>query len=450
MQTCVECEGWTRFLEFAQKRCSAAAYANWLAPIQVADWNGEELVLELPNIFVKAYLLDNYRSDLAAFLPVRSSGELAIEFRIVEQEVVPSPTPSVQREEVEEESRTSFGARRKPTLNPLYCFDTFFEGSTNQFVKSAAMGVARRPGRSYNPLFIYGDVGLGKTHLLHSVGHYVQEHYRKLGVQCITTEAFINEVVVSLRGKSIHELKEYYRSREVLLLDDIQFLQNRPNFEEEVCNTFEALINQNKQIVITSDKPPGQLKLSERMVARMEWGLVACVNMPDLETRVAILQHKAEQRGLTIPSRVAFYIAERINNVRQLEGAVNRICAHSRLLGAEINEELVERTLGDMLQSVPRDRVTVDQVLKSVATIFQVRLSDIKGTGRTKEVALARQVAMYLSRQMVAESLQMLGAFFGGRTHSTIIHACRTIEQKVSANDTLRRQIEMVRRNIEV
>jgi len=443
MQTCVECEPWTRFLEFAEKRCSSAAYANWLTPIEVSQWDGEELLLEVPNIFVKEYLLENYRSDLAAFLPVRASGELALEFRIVEREA-PVQEAAAPREEVVEEK-----SKRKPTLNPLYCFDTFFEGSTNQFVKSAAMGVARRPGRSYNPLFIYGDVGLGKTHLLHSVGHYVQEHYRKLGVQCITTEAFINEVVVSLRGKSIHELKEYYRSREVLLLDDIQFLQNRPNFEEEVCNTFEALINQNKQIVITSDKPPGQLKLSERMVARMEWGLVACVNMPDLETRVAILQYKAEQRGLTIPSRVAFYIAERINNVRQLEGAVNRICAHSRLLNVEIDEELVERSLGDMLHSVPRDRVTVEQVLKAVATIFQVRVADIKGTGRTKEIALARQVAMYLARQMVPESLQMLGAFFGGRTHSTIIHACRTIEQKVSANDTLRRQIDMARRNIE-
>lgn len=446
MQTCTESEVWSRFLEYAEERCSATAYANWLSPIRVLESTEEEIALEVPNIFVQEYLLDNYAQDLALFLPIRESGEPAIRFVIAEAE----PRPMVRNErgtaplpsEVEP-------VRRGPTLNPHYRFDTFFEGSTNQFVKSAAMGVARRPGRSYNPLFIYGEVGLGKTHLLHSIGHYVQENYRKLGVQCITTEAFINEVVVSLRGKSIHELKEYYRSREVLLIDDIQFLQNRPNFEEEVCNTFEALINQNKQIVITSDKPPGQLKLSERMVARMEWGLVACVNLPDLETRVAILQHKAEARGLKIPSRVAFYIGERINNVRQLEGAVNRICAHCRILNVEVNEELVERTLGDMLQCAPRDRVTVEQVLKAVATIFQVRVSDIKGTGRTKEIALARQVAMYLARQHVAESLQMLGAFFGGRTHSTIIHACRTIEQKVSANEMLRRQVEMARRNIE-
>ncbi len=193
-------------------------------------------------------------------------------------------------------------------LNPNYRFETFIEGPTNQFVKSAAMGVAIRPGMSYNPLFIHGGVGLGKTHILHSIGHHMSDTHKKLRIQCITTEAFINELVDNLRNKSVDRMKRFYRSDvDVLLVDDIQFLQNRLNFEEEFCNTFETLINQHKQIVITSDKPPSQLKLSERMIARMEWGLVAHVGVPELETRVAILQHKAQQKGLESSKQCRFF-----------------------------------------------------------------------------------------------------------------------------------------------
>ncbi len=244
-------------------------------------------------------------------------------------------------------------------------------------------------------------------------------------------------------------MKRFYRTLDILLVDDIQFLQNRLKFEEEFCNTFESLINQNKQIVITSDKPPGQLKLSERMVARMEWGLVAHVGVPDLETRVAILQHKAEQKGLSIPNKVAFFIAENIySNVRQLEGAINRLSAYSRLLDQEITEELVENTLSELFQHPTKQKVSVENILKSVATVFEVRVSDLKGTSRTKEVALPRQVAMYLAKEMMNESLMMIGASFG-KTHSTILHACKTIENKIKKDEALKRQIALSRRNID-
>lgn len=283
---------------------------------------------------------------------------------------------------------------------------------------------------------------------MHGIGHFVQEHHKKLRVQCITTEGFINDLVDSLRNKSVDKMKRFYRTLDVLLVDDIQFLQNRLNFEEEFCNTFESLINQNKQIVITSDKPPGQLKLSERIVARMEWGLVAHVGAPDLETRVAILQHKAEQKGLKIPQKVAFFIAEHIySNVRQLEGAINRLTAHSRLLGHEITEELVELTLSELFQTAPKQKISVENILKSVATVFQIRVTDLKGTSRTKEIALARQVAMYLAKELMQESLMMIGASFG-KTHSTILHAYKTIENKIKKDESLRRQISLCRRNI--
>ncbi len=446
MLTCDARDTWTQFLEYVKKRCSLTAFENWLSPIKVLNSSAEEISLEVPNIFVKAYLLDNYKRDLCSFLPVNVEGEPAISFVIADQAerktpvAPPKPAASPIIEEV---------APYELKLNPSYRFDNFIEGASNQFVKSAAVGIANRPGRSYNPLFIHGGVGLGKTHLLHAIGHYVQNTHKKLRVQCITTEGFINDLVDSLRNKSVDKMKRFYRSLDVLLVDDIQFLQNRLNFEEEFCNTFESLINQNKQIVITSDKPPGQLKLSERIVARMEWGLVAHVGMPDLETRVAILQHKAEQKGLKIPNQVAFFIAEHVfSNVRQLEGAINRLTAHCRLLGQDVSEELVEQTLSELFQTAPKQRVSVENILKSVSTVFEVRINDLKGTSRTLKIAVARQVAMFLAKEMINDSLVMIGASFG-KTHSTILHACKTIENKIKKDDSLKRQIALCRRNIE-
>ncbi len=445
MLTCDTRDTWQQFLEYVKKRCSLTAFENWLAPIKVLDSStNEEICLEVPNIFVKAYLLDNYKKDLCSFLPVTEDGEPAICFEIGESSdkkaFVPKPRQDVAPSRQEE---------YQLKLNQFYHFNNFIEGASNQFVKSAAMGIAARPSRSYNPLFIHGGVGLGKTHLLHAIGHHVKEHHKKLRIQCITTEAFINDLVDSLRNKSVDRMKRFYRSLDVLLVDDIQFLQNRLNFEEEFCNTFESLINQSKQIVITSDKPPGGLKLSERIVARMEWGLVAHVGVPDLETRVAILQHKAEQKGLKIPNQVAFFIAENIfSNVRQLEGAINRLTAHCRLLNQSVTEELVEQTLSELFQLAPKQKVSVENILKSVATVFSVRVSDLKGTSRTKEIAIARQVAMYLAKELINESLMMIGASFG-KTHSTILHACKTIENKIKKEEALRRQIALCRRNID-
>ncbi len=446
MLACDTCDAWTQFLEFVKSRCSATAFGNWLMPINVLESKNDEIVLEIPNIFVKEYLLSNYKTELCSFLPVNADGEPAITFIVATpiKKSIPATTLATHVE-----NKPSQETVHHIKLNQNYRFETFIEGPANQFVKSAALGIAMRPGMSYNPLFIHGGVGLGKTHILHSIGHYTLENHKNLRAQCITTEAFINDLVDNLRNKSVDKMKRYYRSDvDVLLVDDIQFLQNRLNFEEEFCNMFEALINQNKQIVITSDKPPSQLKLSERIVARMEWGLVAHLGIPELETRVAILQHKAQQKGLHIPNNIAFYIAEHIyNNVRQLEGAVNRLCAQCRLLDLNITEEVVEKSLREMLQHTPHQKISVEQILKSVATIFQVRVSDLKGPGRTKEIALPRQVAMYLALKLIKESLQTLGGYFG-RTHSTLLHACKNIEKKLENDEMLRRQINMIERNI--
>jgi len=312
------------------------------------------------------------------------------------------------------------------------------------------MGVANKPCKSYNPLFIHGGVGLGKTHLLHAVGHHIQTHHKRLKIHCITTEAFINELVEHLRNKSIDKMKRFYRSLDVLMVDDIQFLQNRLNFEEEFCNTFESLINQNKQIIITSDKPPAQLKLSERLVARMEWGLVAHINAPELETRVAILQHKAEARGFHLPQKVAFFIAERIfNNVRQLEGAINRLSAYGKLLGIDITEDVVAKTLGELFQYSSHKKLSVDNILKSVSSIFDVKIHDLKSASRTKDIALPRQVAMYLAKELLNESLSRLSSAFGGKTHSTLLHAWKKVAGQVEKDEGLRKQIDLTKRHLE-
>lgn len=440
----IDCETWTQFIQCVKTRCSATAFHNWIMPIQVLDSNSEEIVLEIPNVFVKEYLFENFKKEMCAFLPMKADGAPSIRFEIAKAKIA-TPKSSPEIPTIELPVADSFEVR----LNHNYRFETFIEGPTNQFVKSAAIGVAMRPGQSYNPLFIHGGVGLGKTHILHSIGHYVRENNKKLRVQCITTEAFINDLVDSLRNKSVDRMKRFYRTDvDVLLVDDIQFLQNRLNFEEEFCNMFETLINQNKQVVITSDKPPAQLKLSERMIARMEWGLVAQVGIPELETRVAILQNKAKQRGLELPNKIAFFIAEHIyHNVRQLEGAVNRLSAQTCLLDFALTEEYVKKILKEMFQQLPSQRITVDQILKSVASVFQVRMNDLKGTGRTKEIALPRQIAMYLACKWIKESLQVLGASFG-KTHSTLLHACKSIEKRLSGDETLRRQVTMVERNL--
>jgi len=435
-------QSWQEFVQCMEDCCTATEFQNWIAPIRASEGEKDELVLEVPNIFVQEYLLENFKAHLENFFPPLPSGKLPIAFEIAEP----------KRKETKKAAAPPPPSNDKPTslLNPGYTFEHFIEGPSNQFVKSAAFGVAMRPGKSYNPLFIHGGVGLGKTHLLHAIGHFAQQKHKRLKVHCITTEAFINTLVDNLRNKSIDKMKRFYRSLDVLLVDDIQFLQNRLNFEEEFANMFEALINQNKQIVITSDKPPGELKLSERMIARMEWGLVANMGVPDLETRVAILQHKAEQKGLKIPHKVAFFIAERIyNNVRQLEGALNRLAAYSRMMGLDVTEEIVEGTLSELFQKAPHKRVSVDNILKSVAVMFGVRVSDICGSSRAKNVAFPRQVAMYLAKEMINDSLMKLAASFGGKTHSTLLHAWKKISNQIGNDDTLRRQIQMARRNLE-
>ena len=436
-------KAWSQFTSLMKKRCSRVEYANWIEPVKV-DPQAETPTLLIPNIFVREYLLDNYRDELCTFFGTKRKGGPNLEF-VLQKQKLPKPKLAVKNGRPSQRDPT----QEEMQLNESYTFDSFIEGPSNQFIKSACLGVATKPGKSYNPLLIHGGVGLGKTHLIHAIAHILRKD-KKIRFQCITTESFINNLVFHLRNKSVDKMKRYFRNLDVLLVDDIQFLQNRLNFEEEFCNTFETLINQGKQIVVTSDKPPGQLKLSERMIARMEWGLVAHIGMPDIETRVAILQHKAEQKGFKLSNHIAFYIAEHIfNNVRQLEGAVNRLGAYCKLMHLEATEEVVDTTLGELFQSTPQRRVSVDHILASVSSMFNVSESDLRSSKRSRDIATARQIAMYLAKELIGDSLTKIASAFGGKKHSTLLHAWKKVAKEIESNERLRRQIRMTRQNIE-
>lgn len=438
-------QAWRDFLTFLQKQCNRVEYLNWIAPIKLLSLDEKGATLATPNIFVGQYLLDNYKDALVAFFPTDTKGDPLVKFVIQEKKSHP-------KRETKKQPLHTHPSSFTPKLNPTYKFETFIEGPSNQFIKSAAFGVATKPGKAYNPFFIHGDVGLGKTHLLHAIGDYSQKQGKNFRFQCISTEAFINDIVSHLKSKSIEKMKHFYRNLDLLLVDDIQFLQNRLNFEEEFCNTFESLINQGKQIVLTSDKPPAKLQLSNRLINRMDWGLVAHMNLPDLETRVAILQDKAEKKKLHLATSLAFYIAENIHhNVRQLEGAINRLNAYCRLMHVEPSQKIIDTTLGEMFQAPPSSSTCIDEIIQSVASMYHIEEKEIRGKKRLKEIAKARQVAMYLAKELLSskESLQTIADAFGGKTHATLLHSWKKICRDIQVDEPLKRQVSILRQNVQ-
>ena len=325
------------------------------------------------------------------------------------------------------------------SLNPKYTFDTFVVGNNNRFAHAAALAVAESPADAYNPLFIYGGVGLGKTHLMHAIGHYMLSQKPTLRIKYVTSEVFMNEMVNSLNKKTQAEFREKYRNIDVLMVDDIQFLTGKVGTQEEFFHTFNALYSAGKQIVLSSDKPPKEIaKLEERLRSRFEWGLIADIGKPDLETRVAILQKKAEDELLTVDPAILTMIAERVSsNIRELEGCLTRLVAYSSLTGRKIDQALAEEALKEIFaRSEPR-HVTCEDVMESVATYYNVTVSDLKSPRRNREVAVPRQIAMYIAREIVGAPLTMIGDCFGGRDHSTVNHACQKVASDIKFSPAL-------------
>jgi len=315
-------------------------------------------------------------------------------------------------------------------LSPRYSFETFIVGSSNQFAHAACRAVAEAPSRSYNPLFLYGGVGLGKTHLMHAIGHYVLKHSPGLKLTYISAERFMNEVINAIRYDRILEFRERYRGVDVLLVDDIQFIVGKERTQTEFFHTFNALHDAQKQIVLSSDCPPHQIsELEERLRSRFEWGLIADIQSPDLETKIAILKRKAEAEGVPLPDDVALYIAGRIkSNIRELEGSLIRLLAYASLTGREVSMALAQEVLRDVLHHEER-AVTIDMIQRFVADYYQLKLGDLKSRNNSKSVAMPRQVAMYLCKSLTPASLPEIGKSFGGKHHSTVIHSIRKVEE---------------------
>ena len=334
-----------------------------------------------------------------------------------------------------------------PRLNPKYTFESFVVGNANRFAHAAALAVAEDPGEAYNPLFIYGGVGLGKTHLMQAIGHFIHQTDPNKKILYMTSENFTNELISAIQMKKTYEFRDRIRKVDVLMVDDIQFIAGRESTQQEFFNTFNELHNENKQIILTSDKPPKDIqRLEERLSSRFEWGLVADIQRPDVDTRVAILREKTVQEGIEVPDEVLHLIAGKIDsNIRELEGCLTRLVAYSTLVKEPITIDLCERALQEVFNTVKRKQITAELIMQTVSDYYGLTLDDMTGPTRKREITVPRQIAMYLTREMTGMSLPQIGNVFGGRDHTTVLHSCKTVEANMKANTDIRAVVEDIK-----
>ncbi len=423
---------WNQILERIETKVNRHCFNTWFKPTLFFGQQGHTVTVAVPNALFKDWLAKHYSGIIAEAISDLSLGEVGVEFLAdpageVAGGAIPAPEPSGDGAPDTGEVRLAPAAG--PGLNPRYIFETFVVGPSNQFAEAASRAVAEAPSRSYNPLFIYGGVGLGKTHLMHAIGHYVLKHNPDLKLTYISTERFMNEMINAVRYDRIIDFRERYRTVDVLLVDDIQFLAGKEGTQTEFFHTFNALYDFQKQIVVSSDCPPAEIpQLEERLRSRFEWGLIADIQPPDLETKVAILKKKAEAEAIPLPDNVAIYIASKIkSNIRELEGSLIRLIAYASLTGSEISLALAQDVLKNILDHDER-AVTIEIVQKHVADFYQLKLADLKSRNNSKSVAMPRQIAMYLCKNLTQASLPEIGRSFGGKHHSTVIHSIRKID----------------------
>ncbi len=408
---------WDEVLGKVEVKVNRHSFATWFRPTTMLSLQGSRLVIGVPNAQFREWLAKNYQAVIAEALGELGRAEVTVEF----EDVRDAPTPSEAAPSAEREAPA--------TLNPKYTFESFVVGASNQFAHAAARAVAEIPSKSYNPLFLYGGVGLGKTHLMHAIGHYIQARQRRLNLCYISTDRFINEMINSIRFDRLPAFRQKYRAVDVLLVDDIQFIAGKDRTQEEFFHIFNALHDGQKQIVISSDCPPRQIPtIEERLHSRFEWGLIADIQPPDLETKVAILRKKAEAERVEIPENVALFIASRVRtNIRELEGSLIRLIAYASLTGREIDLPLAQEVLRDLLQTDEKP-VTMEMIQKFVADHYNVKLAELKAKNNSRSVAVPRQIAMYLAKTLTDASLPEIGKGFGGKHHSTVIHSVRKID----------------------
>lgn len=446
-----EKEIWDKVLEIAQERISNTSYQTFIKDTQLYSLKNDEAIILVSLPFNASWLNQRYSEIMQAIIydvigyEVKphfiSEDELASYNNVNTQEV---QEPQVQHSSIDDKT---WG---KEQFNMHNTFDTFVIGPGNRFPHAASLAVAEAPAEAYNPLFIYGGVGLGKTHLMHAIGQHVLSNKPNAKVIYTSSEKFTNEFIKSIRDNETEAFREKYRKIDVLLIDDIQFIQNKEQTQEEFFHTFNELHQNNKQIVISSDRPPKEIaKLEDRLRSRFEWGLIVDITPPDYETRMAILQKKIEEENLDIPPEALNYIANQIqSNIRELEGALTRLLAYSKLQGKPITTELTAEALKDIIQSPKSKKITIQDIQKVVGQYYSVRIEDFSAKKRTKSIAYPRQIAMYLSRELTDFSLPKIGEEFGGRDHTTVIHAHEKIANDIKSDPTFKQEVENLEKEI--
>jgi chromosomal replication initiator protein len=438
-------ELWNQALIEVKERIGKQNYDTWIKPIRFASRNKGEIKLEVPNKFFRDWLTEHYVTQIEDIVSSLAKDSVKVVFEVNEKlEGRLTVDRSSKKEEKDRERQ-----ERNANLIPKYTFDNFVIGASNQFAHAACVAVANQPGDHYNPLFIYGGVGLGKTHLVNAIGHHSVTQRPGLKVAYLSSESFMNELIASLRRDRMDEFKRKFRNVDILILDDVQFIAGKERTQEEFFHTFNSLYDSHKQIVITSDKFPKEIPgIEDRLRNRFEWGLIADIQPPDMETRVAILQKKAEVEGVQLPHDVAIFLASNIDsNVRELEGSLTRLGAFASLTKATITIDLTKELLRNTLKGAQRE-ITVENIQKTICDYFNIRLGDLKAKRRTQNIALPRQVAMYLCRKYTETSFPGIGDKFGGRDHSTVIHASKTIERKIKEDPHMQKTIEKLEQNL--
>lgn len=459
---------WQEVLEIMASELAKPSFDTWIKDSRPVHFEGNTLFVELPNEFTRDWVDARYAAPLRKTLRhvVNKDWDLKLvipsnlkpltESKSSEPEVFEPESPEIVEEPESAAPAPSQGQGQEPIssiLNPRYTFDTFVVGNSNRFAHAASLAVAEAPAKAYNPLFLYGGVGLGKTHLMHAIGHMAMERDPNINVVYVTSETFTNDLITAIGKKSMVEFRNKYRNVDVLLIDDIQFVAGKESTQEEFFHTFNALYEANRQIVISSDRPPKEIPtLEERLRSRFEWGLITDIQPPDLETRIAILKKKADMENYRVDPEVLTYIATHIqSNIRELEGAFIRVIAYANLNNVPVNVETTSEALKDLIQAPKNRPITIEQIQAVVANHYGIKIADMKSKKRTKKIAFPRQVAMYLSREMTDSSLPQIGSEFGGRDHTTVIHACDKIQSAIKMDPalqvTIRELVDTIRQN---
>lgn len=442
--------------DFAQQHLrsmlSADTYKLWFEALRATTLDGNNLVLEVSNDFCEVWLKDNYMGLLQDVVALAAGRQLQVKFKVGTGNGAPAlaATPAVPKPKAVEAPQERTVQHSDLHFNPKNTFETFVVGNNNNFSYAAALAVAQAPGKSYNPLFLYGGVGLGKTHLLHAIGQHVVNNKKGARVAYVSSEKFTNEYIDAIQNNLLVKFRRKYRQTDVLLIDDIQFLAGKERIQEEFFHTFNALHESHKQIVLTCDRPASEIQnLEHRLVSRFEWGLVTDLQPPDIEMRLAILNKKAQIMGVTLPEEIMNFLANRIRtNIRRLEGALIRVASYASLTGKKLSIEVVEGLLREVLHEEGRFSISIEVIQKKVAEHFDIRLADMTSKRRPENIAFPRQIAMFLSRQMTESSLSSIGEAFGGRDHGTVLHACRLVKDRMEVDPSVRQVVSYLEKQL--